>query len=102
MFQDSEKQLSEMGQFFKIARKRRGWRQGDVAQRINVSIDTVKRAEKGAKGLSVGNILDLLSLYNRLDAFNEVINPDNDSVGISMETERLPERVSSQHYDRDF
>jgi transcriptional regulator with XRE-family HTH domain len=102
MFQDSEEQLHALGQFFKIARKRRGWRQADVAQRLNISIDTIKRAEKGGKGLSVAHVLDLLSLYNRLESFKKMIDLKNDDIGISMETERLPKRVSSQNYDRDF
>jgi len=102
MFQDSEKQIVALGQFFRIARKRRGWRQEDVAQRLNVSIDTVKRAEKGVKGVSIGHVLDLLSLYNRLESFKEMIDPKNDALGISMEMERLPKRVSRQNYDRDF
>lgn len=102
MFQDSEKQLLALGEFFRIARKRRGWRQEDVAQRLNLSIDTIKRAEKGVKGVSIGYVLDLLSLYNRLESFREMIDPNKDSVGISLEMERLPKRVAGQKYDRDF
>ena len=33
MFQDSELQLDKLGDFLRLARKRRGWRQKDVAQR---------------------------------------------------------------------
>lgn len=102
MFQDSEQQLLSLSQFFRLARKRRGWRQQDVAQRLNIGIDTVKRAEKGQKGLSIGHILDMLSLYQRLNSFSEVIDPNNDIIGISMENERLPQRVFNKTYDRDF
>ncbi|MFV2060560.1 MAG: helix-turn-helix domain-containing protein [Gammaproteobacteria bacterium] len=102
MFQNSEQQLISLGQFLRLARKRRGWRQEDVAQRLSIGIDTVKRAEKGHKGLSIGHVFDLLSLYQRLDSFSEVINPNNDVIGISNEDERLPQRISGKHYDRDF
>jgi len=102
MFQDSEQQLIALGKFFRLARKRRGWRQEDVAQRLSISIDTVKRAEKGNKGLSIGHALDFLSLYQRLESFEDVVDSDKDSIGISMEAERLPQRVSSKGYDRDF
>ncbi len=102
MFQDSEQQLLALGQFFRLARKRRGWRQEDVAQRLNISVDTVKRAEKGSKGISVGHVLDLLSLYQRLGSFRDIVDPNKDDIGISMETERLPTRVSSKRYDRNF
>ena len=102
MFQDSELQLAKMSEFFQLARKRRGWRQEDVAQRLNVSVDTVKRVEKGSKGVSIGLILDLLSLYQRLEAFSDVVNPYKDEVGISMEAERSPKRISGNRYDRDF
>lgn len=102
MFQDSELQLNKMGDFLRLARKRRGWRQEDVAKRLKVSIDTIKRVEKGSKGVSIGHVLDLLSLYQRLEAFSEVVNPYKDEVGISMDVERSPKRVSVNRYDRDF
>ena len=102
MFQDSELQLAKMSEFLRLARKRRGWRQEDVAQRLKVSVDTVKRVEKGSKGVSIGLILDLLSLYQRLEAFSDVVNPYKDEVGIGMETERSPRRISGNRYDRDF
>ncbi len=102
MFQDSELQLNKMGDFLRQARKRRGWRQEDVAQRLKVSVDTIKRVENGNKGVSIGHVLDLFSLYQRLEVFAEVVNPYKDEVGISMEAERLPQRVSVNHYDRDF
>ncbi len=102
MFQDSELQLDKLADFLRQARKRRGWRQKDVAQRLNVSIDTIKRAEKGGAGVSIGHILDLLSLYQRLESFADVVNPYKDKVGISMEAERTPKRISATRYDRDF
>ncbi len=102
MFQDSELQLAKLGEFLRLARKRRAWRQEDVAQRLKVSVDTIKRVEKGNKGVSIGIILDLFSLYQRLDAFSDVVNPYKDEVGISMETERSPKRISANRYDRDF
>ena len=102
MFQDSELQLNKMGDFLRLARKRRGWRQEDVAQRLKVSVDTIKRVEKGSKGVSIGHVLDLLSLYQRLEAFAEVVNPYKDEVGISMDVERSPKRISANRYDRDF
>ncbi len=102
MFQDSEQQLIKLGEFLRLARKRRGWRQEDVAQRLNVSVDTIKRAEKGRKGVSIGHIIDLLSLYQRLQIFADMINPHKDEIGISMETERLPKRISSARYERNF
>lgn len=102
MFQDSELQLTKLGDFLRLARTRRAWRQEDVAQRLKVSVDTIKRVEKGSKGVSIGIILDLLSLYQRLEAFSDVVNPYKDEVGISMETERSPKRISGNRYDRDF
>ncbi len=91
-----------LGQFFRLARKRRGWRQEDVALRLNISVDTVKRAEKGNKGISIGHVFDLLSLYQRLEAFQNVIDANKDLIGISLEAERLPKRISGKEYDRDF
>ncbi len=63
MFQDSELQLDKLGNFLRLARKRRGWRQ---------------------------------------ETFAEVVNPYKDEVGISMESERAPKRISANRYDRNF
>jgi len=102
MFQDSEIQLDKLGRFLRLARKRRGWRQQDVAQRLKVSVDTIKRVEKGSKGVSIGHVLDLLSLYQRLESFAEVVNIYKDKVGIGIEAERSPGRISANRYDRNF
>lgn len=102
MFQQSIQSLEALANFLKIARKRRGWRQEDVADRLQISLDTIKRAEKGHKGVSIGNILQMLYLYQSLDRFSDVIDPDKDKVGIGLEQERLPQRVTGNTMDNDF
>ena len=98
----TEQNLKDMGDFFRLARKRRGWRQEDVAERLSVGLDTVKRAEKGLKGVGIGIILDMMALYQRTAAFNVVIDPNDDEIGISLQAERLPARESKERYDTDF
>ncbi|MES9855973.1 MAG: helix-turn-helix domain-containing protein [Sedimenticola sp.] len=102
MFQETELNLKKLGDFLRLARRRRGWRQEDAAERLSVGIDTVKRAEKGQKGVSIGCILNMLSLYQRMTAFQDVIDPSKDEVGISQQAERLPARETGRRYDTDF
>lgn len=104
MFQDSQKSLVRLGQFLRTARKRRQWRQEDVANKLSISLDTVKRAENGQKGVSIGIILDMLSLFSMLEQFNLAIDDCNDVVGISLQKEKMKQRVRPEksRYDRDF
>ena len=102
MFDESEEQLQKLASFLRIARKRRGWTQQSVANRLQISLDTVKRAERGEPGIKTATLLMFLALYQRLDSFAEVIDPDQDRIGISLANERLPQRVREQKYDRDF
>ncbi len=104
MFQDSQNSLARLGQFLRTARKRRQWRQEDVANKLGISLDTVKRAENGQKGVSIGLILDMLSLFSVLEQFNHAIDDCNDVVGISLQKEKMKKRVrlEKSRYDRDF
>ena len=102
MFEESQEQLEHLAKFLRLARKRRGWTQQSVANRLQVSLDTVKRAERGEAGIKTGTLLMFLALYQRLDAFAEVIDPNLDQVGISLANERLPQRIREKKYERDF
>ena len=102
MFEESEEQLQSLASFLRIARKRRGWTQQSVANRLQISLDTVKRAERGEPGIKTATLLMFLALYQRLESFADVIDPDQDHIGISLANERLPQRVREQKYDRDF
>ena len=102
MFEESREQLERLAEFLRLARKRRGWTQQSVANRLQVCLDTVKRAERGEAGIKTGTLLMFLALYQRLDAFAKVIDPDLDRIGISLANERLPQRVRERRYERDF
>lgn len=104
MFQDSQDSMVRLGHFLRTARKRRQWRQEDVANKLSISLDTVKRAESGQKGVSIGYILDMLSLFSMLESFNLAIDDRNDAIGISLQKEKMKHRVRLEkpRYDRDF
>lgn len=102
MFEESQEQLDRLAAFLCIARKRRGWTQQSLAHRLQISLDTVKRAEKGDPGLKTGTLLMFLALYQRLDSFAKAVDPDLDQIGISLANERLPKRVRERKYERDF
>lgn len=81
-----------LGLSLKTARKRRGLTQEDAALRIGVAREVILNAEKG-KPTSSHNLLAMFWLYGMLQRVVDVASPDNDKVGMSLETSRLPERV---------
>jgi transcriptional regulator with XRE-family HTH domain len=81
-----------IGESIKVARKRRKMTQEDVALRIGVNREIVIRAEQG-KIVGSHNLLALLWLFGLLNQMIESISPAKDLVGMSMENQRLNQRI---------
>lgn len=96
------KAARELGVNVRIARKRRRMLQGELAQKAGVSEKTLRRLEKGADGVSVGNVLSVLWALGLLPTAQALANPDKDEHGKTLELARLPERVRDSAPDNDF
>ena len=77
--------LNKLGEDLTRARARRGMSLRDAAQRLYVSINTVRNLEAGNPGVGLGIIANALMLYGMLDRLGQLADPANDRVGLALE-----------------
>jgi transcriptional regulator with XRE-family HTH domain len=85
--------LRAMADDVAIWRKLRGLTQAQVADRADVSVNTVRRLEGGDGGVSLENLLRILRALGVLDSLPRALDPYETDVGRLRSEERLPKRV---------
>lgn len=85
--------LKQLGEYIRIARKKRRMTMAEVAERLNLGYQTIVRIENGDPGVSISSYMSTLWLFDLAKQFTQSIHPDQDEVGKSLENSRLPERV---------
>ncbi len=88
-----ERALRRLGQDISIARRMRRLSQEDLAQRIGTSLSTVRRMEDGYPGTALHTFLRALQVLGRLETMVEVMAMENDTLGMELVREQLPQRV---------
>jgi transcriptional regulator with XRE-family HTH domain len=96
-------QIKQLGDYIKLARKRRRIRQEDMAERIAIAIKTYRKIEYGDPSVGIGLYLTALFMLGLNDDFSLLGAPERDYIGLSLENSRLPERVrTKQDKELDF
>jgi len=88
--------LAHLGENLGIARKRRRESQAIWAQRLGVSIPTLKRMECGDPGVAVGIYATALWLIGRADALAPLADPNLDHGALEIEVRQAQKRSSRQ------
>ena len=81
--------VKESGKRLKELREKCGQTQNEVAEKMNMSLDTVRKNEQGVRGLSVDSV-DLYAQYYNT-SIDYIINGNNSDDNISMVLSRLEE-----------
>ena len=87
--QTARKELKLLGEYIKIARKRRRLSVRAFADRMMVSPPTVVSLEKGRPTVSLGIFLQALTALSVDQNFSDFLAPENDKVGLGQEIRRL-------------
>jgi transcriptional regulator with XRE-family HTH domain len=82
-----------LGEHVSTWRKLRGLTQAQLADRANVSRDTLRRLEAGEGSVSVENLLLILRALGILEGLPRALDPLASDVGRLRSEERLPQRV---------
>ena len=90
------KALRKLGGDIQVARKRRRLTMTIVAERAFISRNTLTRVERGDPAVSLGIYTTVLFVLGLAERVGDLADPLSDSVGISLETERLPQRARGQ------
>lgn len=93
--QPVERALRRLGQDISTARRMRRLSQEDLALRIGTSLSTVRRMEDGYPGTALHTFLRALHVLGRLEAVAGVMALENDTLGLELAREQLPQRVRS-------
>ena len=86
--------LHKLGNDIKDARRRRRIPAEIAAARASISRTTLFKIEKGAPGVAIGNYAIVLFVLGMTDRLADLADPRNDAVGLQLEEEHLPQRIS--------
>jgi transcriptional regulator with XRE-family HTH domain len=83
----------ELAEHVATWRKLRGLTQAQLADRADVSRDTVQRLERAEGSVSVDSLLRAMRALGILDGLSRAVDPLNSDLGRLRSEERLPQRV---------
>jgi len=87
--------LIQLGTDIQRARRRRRLTAEMVAERAQITRPTLRRAERGDASVGLGVYATVLWVLGMGDRIGQLAASETDVVGLSMEDERLPQRISS-------
>lgn len=87
--------LRKLGHDLSVARRTRRWTQQDLAQRMDTSVSTVRRMEDGNPGTALHTFLSALHVLGRLEDMASIMALDQDTLGLELTQQQLPQRVRS-------
>ena len=85
--------LRKLGRDIRDARRRRRIPVAIVAQRASISRTTLLKLEKGDPGVAIGIYATMLFVMGMVDRIGDLADPKNDTVGLQLEEEHLPQRI---------
>jgi type II secretory pathway component PulJ len=88
--------LVQLGRDLQRARRRRRLTTSMVAERAQISRPTLLRAERGDPAVSLGVYATVLWVLGLGDRLGQIAASETDLVGLGLEDEQLPQRVSSR------
>lgn len=85
--------LRKLGDDIRDARRRRRIPVAIAAQRASISRTTLAKVEKGDPGVAIGTYATVLFVMGMAERLGDLADPKNDSVGLQLEEENLPQRI---------
>ncbi len=85
--------LRKLGHDLRDARRRRRIPVAIAAQRASISRTTLGKIEKGDPGVAIGIYATVLFVMGMVERLADLADPKNDSVGLQLEEENLPQRI---------
>lgn len=92
--------LRKLGHDIRDARRRRRIPVAIMAERASISRMTLNKVEKGEPGVSMGTYATVLFVLGMAERLADLADPKNDTVGLALEEERLPQRIRRAHREQ--
>jgi hypothetical protein len=89
-----EQQLKKIGENIRTARRRRRIMVRELAERLYVSLPTVRRLERGDPSVAAGTYLTALFVLELAqDQITNLADPAKDQFGMTVDLSELPQRI---------
>lgn len=88
-----DRALRKLGRDLADARKRRRYPTQLMADKVGVTRKTLARMEAGSGAVSMATYAKALMVFNKLPDLVMLIDRTNDNVGLTLDDERLPQRI---------
>ncbi len=88
-----ESDIRQLAANVKAARLRRRIPQTVVAERADISVNTLSKLENGDPGIAIGNLASVLHALGFESPLSMIAAPDSDPEGLMLEEQRLPKRI---------
>jgi transcriptional regulator with XRE-family HTH domain len=88
--------LKKLGADIALARRRRRISTQSMAERLQVSLKTLQRLEKGDPTVAVGTVATAMLILSELERFTNLLDTAGDDVGLTLMDQNLPKRIRSK------
>jgi transcriptional regulator with XRE-family HTH domain len=88
--------VMKFGRDLSLARRRRRFSQVSMAERIGISVSSLRRLENGDPGLSWGTIARAMYVLGEIEKLNQLLDTAKDDIGLVLMDEQLPRRIRSR------
>ena len=88
--------IENLGRDLALARRRRRFSQSSMAERIGVSLTTLKRLENGDPTLAWGTVVRTLHVLGELEKLSTLLDTAKDDLGLALMDAQLPRRIRSK------
>lgn len=89
----ADRAIKKLARDVAIARRRRHFTQQRLADGAGIGIATVRRLEAGDPGISIGNLMMVLTALGEGERLANLLDMSKDDVGLMMSADSLPQRV---------
>lgn len=85
--------LLKLGEDLALARRRRRISTASMAERVQVSVATLRRMERGDPRVAIGSVAQALLVLNAIDRVAQLLDTGSDDVGLQLMDEAVPKRI---------
>ena len=89
----ADRALKKLGSDLRDARRRRRISATDMAERLGVARETVRRLERGDSSVAIGTVATAAFVLGIVDRLAALADQATDAVGLSIDRESLPKRI---------
>lgn len=88
--------IKKLGADLALARRRRHLTQASMAERIQTSVATLRRLERGDPRISLGTVTQAFLVLGELEKINGLLDTATDDIGLMMMNDKLPQRIRTK------